>query len=71
MLGLVYEDQRDMTSSLEELTLCGGSSASQECHLGGCYDTHMLFEFRGKIDPLKEGTFGRHTGDGPNLGHQG
>lgn len=70
MLGLVYKDQTDMTSSLEELTLCCGRSAFQQrnYHLEGCYSTHILFEFRGKIYPLEEGCFGRHTGDGTEPG---
>lgn len=51
MLELGYKDQTDMTSSLEAPTLCSGRSASQQrnYHLEGCYATHILFEFRGKI----------------------
>lgn len=40
MLGLVYKDQRDMTSSLEELTLVVDLPL-RNYHLGGCYDTHI------------------------------
>lgn len=72
MLGLVSEDQADMTSYLEELTLCCHRSSSQQrnYHLEGIVTYTCFWSSGAKICPLKEGALGGILEAEPGLSHK-